>query len=203
MTKIKEKLNMKPVIIALKVIRTIGILMILAFALVVYLQRFSDNRISIFSYRMFTVVSESMEPRYSIGDVLIAREVPTDTLRVGDDISYRGMVGDFRGKVITHEIVGIEEDPQTGENLFFTKGLASLVVDPVVHEDQIYGKIVYKSVFLSAVYRAISTDVGFFLLIVLPVMFIIGSELIHVLVGKEDKRRSGFKPDKPNNNFKY
>ena len=47
----------------------------LLFVLVVCLQRFSNNELSFFDYRMFTVVTGSMEPRYMIGDVLIAKKV--------------------------------------------------------------------------------------------------------------------------------
>ena len=55
-----------------------------AFILVVCLQRFSDNKISFFNYRMFTVVSQSMTPKYDIGDVLISKE--TDPLKVEQDL---------------------------------------------------------------------------------------------------------------------
>ena len=49
-------------------------LLIVLFLLVVCLQRLSNNELSFFNYRMFTVASGSMEPLYQIGDVLIAKE---------------------------------------------------------------------------------------------------------------------------------
>ena len=48
------------------------------FLVVVCLQRFSNNKISLFNYRMFTVASGSMEPEYNIGDVLIAKKKDAD-----------------------------------------------------------------------------------------------------------------------------
>ena len=65
---------------------------VLLFVFIVCLQRFSNNRLSFFNYRMFTVVSGSMEPEYEIGDVLIAKEKDPKTIRVGDTISYLGTI---------------------------------------------------------------------------------------------------------------
>ena len=56
------------------------------FILSVCLQRFSNNKLSILNYRMFTVISGSMEPLYKIGDVLIAKEVKPEDIKVGDKI---------------------------------------------------------------------------------------------------------------------
>lgn len=166
----------------------IGILLV-AFVVVVCLQRFSDNKISIFNYRMFTVVSESMKPKYSIGDVLIAKEVEPSKVKVGDTISYQGKVGDLANKVITHRVVKIEID-ENGKYLFHAKGLANIVEDPVLTEDQLYGVVVYKSHILSLVYRIVGTRIGFYLFIIVPILYIIGSEIIGGLLEKEEKRRA-------------
>ena len=56
------------------IINTFIVFIIFAFVLMVCLQRFSGNKISFLNYRMFTVVTGSMEPKYKIGDVLIAKE---------------------------------------------------------------------------------------------------------------------------------
>ena len=159
-----------------------------AFIVVVCLQRFSDNKISFFNYRMFTVVSESMKPKYDIGDVLIAKEIEPSKIKVGDTISYQGMTGDLANKVITHQVVKIEID-ENGKYLFHAKGLANIVEDPVLSEDQVYGVVVYKSFVLSLVYRIVGTSIGFYLFIIVPILYVIGSEIIAGLLEKEEKRR--------------
>lgn len=63
---------------------------LVAFIVVVCLQRFSDNKISFFNYRMFTVISGSMKPKYDIGDVLISKKEDPSKIKVGDTISYLG-----------------------------------------------------------------------------------------------------------------
>lgn len=138
---------------------------------------------------MFTVVSGSMVPKYNIGDVLISKQVDSSTIKVGDTISYLGKSGDFKNKVITHKVVGIE--PQSdGTYLFRTKGLANLVEDPVVSESQVYGVVIYKSVILSWIYKIVVTNIGFYIFIILPLLFVIGSELISTLLDKEEERRN-------------
>ena len=62
----------------------IVVTMVLSFVFVVCLQRFSNNEISFFNYRIFTVVSGSMVPKYSIGDVLVAKKVDADKIKVGE-----------------------------------------------------------------------------------------------------------------------
>lgn len=171
------------------VIRAVAIVLIIAFVIVVCLQRFSNNKISIFNYRMFTVISGSMKPKYDIGDVLISKEVEPSKIKVGDTISYLGAKGDFYGKVITHQVTGIGKDAN-GKYVFRAKGLANLVEDPVVSENQLYGVVKYKSLLLSLVYRIVGTSIGFYLFIIIPLVYIIGSEIVHSLLSKEEQRRN-------------
>ena len=157
--------------------KTCLICFLLVFALLVCLQRFSNNSVALFNYRMFSVVTGSMVPMYDIGDVLICKEVDVETLKVGDDISYFGKTGAYKDKVITHRIIKIETD-ENGELSFYTKGIATKTVDPIVKEDQIYGKITKKATILSALYKFISTPSGFYIAIIVPIVLLIGSEII-------------------------
>lgn len=159
------------------------------FVLVVCLQRFSNNKLSFFDYRMFTVVSGSMEPRYMIGDVLIAKQVPAEEIKVGDSISYLGKRGSFNGMIITHEVIDIEKDA-SGKYIYHTKGLTNIVEDPIVDYDQVYGKIIRKSVILSFIYMIVGSKYGIFLFIIIPLFYIIGSEILSFMLEKEEKRRS-------------
>ena len=131
-----------------KIVDIILVVFVLAFVLVVCLQRFSNNELSVFGYRMFTVVSGSMLPEYEIGDVVISKNIPTKDIKVGDDVSYLGASGTFKGKVVTHRVVNIDKDVD-GKLVFHTKGTANLVEDPLVYENQIYGVVWKKDKMLS------------------------------------------------------
>lgn len=166
----------------------VGIFIVL-FILVVCLQRFSNNELAFFDYRMFTVLTGSMEPKYNVGDVLFAKEIDPNDIQVGDAISYLGESGDVKDKVVTHEVVEIETN-ENGEKLFHTKGIANIIEDPIVHADQIYGKIIYKSTILSFISKTIRTPIGLIILIIIPVFYIIGSEMLSALLSREEKRRN-------------
>ena len=176
-------------------IRVIVGVALAAFILVVCLQRFSDNKIALFNFRLFTVVSESMLPVYEIGDVLIAKEVEPSKIKEGDIVSYLGNYNNFDGKVITHRVVNVEKRAD-GKYYYRTKGDANLVEDPIVMEDQLYGVVIYKSFILSLVYRIVGTQVGFFLFIIVPILFIIGSEMVCSLLENEEKRRKEYEERK-------
>lgn len=192
MKKPKEKKKNKILNIILATVRTLVIITFVAFIVVVCLQRFSGNKISFFNYRMFTVISGSMEPKYIIGDVLIAKKVDASKIKIGDAITYQGTKDSFTGKVITHEVIGVEKD-ENGKYLFRAKGLATLVEDPIVSESQLYGKVIYKSVILSSIYRIVATNIGFYIFIIIPMVFIIGSEILSTLLKKEEKKREELK----------
>ena len=177
----------------LRIIKTvlnvvIGIFIVL-FLLVVCLQRFTDNNLSLFGFRMFTVLTGSMEPKYNVGDVLFSKSIAPDDIKVGDAISYLGKSGDVKDKVVTHEVVEIET-AENGEKIFHTKGIASIIEDPIVHADQIYGKVIHKSTALSFISKTIRTPVGLIVLIIIQVFYIIGSEMLTGLLSREEKIRN-------------
>lgn len=175
-----------------KVIKTIFNIFItvfvLLFLLMVCLQRFSNNQITFLGYRMFSVASSSMAPDYQVGDVLIVKITDPDDIKVGDSVTYYGKVGSFANKVITHQVIKIDKDVD-GNRIFHTKGISNLVEDPIVYEEQIYGVVQFKSEILSFIYKLINTKYGMFLLIIVPIFYIIGSEMLTFMLENEEKRR--------------
>lgn len=189
MNKIKDLKNNKVLKIIFKAVKVIFFLFIIIFMMTVYLQRFSDNEFSLFSYRIFNVVTESMEPKYNIGDVLLSKEVDPSSIKVGDAISYRGRTGDVYGKIITHQVISIEQNTR-GEYLFRARGLQNIIEDPTIYEDQLIGVVKYKIKTLSLLYTIISTQVGFYLCIIVPLVGVIGYEIAITLFNIEERKRS-------------
>ncbi len=186
----KKILNNKVVKIIAGIIKGIFMLMIILFIFMVCLQKFSKNEISLFNFRIFTVISGSMEPKYKIGDVLISVETDPKDIKVGDVVSYHGEKRDVKGKIVTHQVINIEQD-DSGKYYFHTKGICEscLVEDPVVSENQLYGVVKYKVKSLSFIYKVVGTNVGLFVFIILPLLYIIGSEFIYSLIEKEEEKR--------------
>ena len=161
---------------------------VVMFLLVVCLQRFSNNQITFLGYRMFSVASSSMAPDYQVGDVLIVKITEPEDIKVGDSVTYYGKVGSFANKVITHRVIQIEKNVE-GKRVFHTKGISNLVEDPLVYEDQIYGVVQFKAELLSFIYKVVNTKYGMFILVILPIFYIIGSEMLSFMLENEEKRR--------------
>lgn len=170
-----------------KILDIIIAIFVVLFMVVVCLQRFSGNKLSFFDYRMFVVASGSMEPTYKVGDVLISKEVKASEIKVGDNISYQGRQLDVQDKIITHQVVSIEKDKE-GYYLFHTKGISNAIEDPIVYENQVYGVVKRKLIILSIIYRILGMRFGL-LLIIVPIFYIIGSEIVLAMLEKEEKRR--------------
>ena len=176
--KLKENKALK---IILNILYWILVIFTLATLIIVILQRTSNNSLSAGGFRIFNVVTESMMPKYKIGDVLLSRAIDTNNIKVGDDVVYNGEKGEFAGKIVTHRVIDIEID-ENGERIFHTQGIANLIEDPEIVGRQIMGVIVGKIPLLSQISIVSSNLYSFYFIIFLPLAVLIGLELRKVLV---------------------
>lgn len=177
----------------LKFIKVIVWIFVLLVIFVILVQRIFNNQVSIGSYRMFTVVTGSMDPVYKVGEVVISKEVDPSTIKKGDDVVYLGEKNDFKDKIVTHRVIKIEN--KDGEYYFTTKGVNNDYSDPVISSNQIYGKVVYKPVVLSFLSGILNTKLGFYLLIFVPVAFLIFLEILDYIKRKEGELDEGEKTE--------
>lgn len=149
------------------VIRWIITVILVALLVIVAVQRFSNNNASIAGFRIFTVITESMVPKYNIGDAICTVYVDPSEIKVGDDVTYIGEQDSFKDKIITHRVINIEK----GENdiyIFETKGIANDEPDPKINQTQIYGKVVYKIKSISYLNGIIGNLYGMYFAIFVP-----------------------------------
>lgn len=84
-------------------------------------------------YQVFNVVSGSMEPTYSVGDLLYVKEVDPDGIKVGDPITF---VLNEDLVVATHRVIEID----AVNRHFYTKGDANETADAApVHFNNVVG----------------------------------------------------------------
>ena len=86
------------------VIRFLLTIVLVALLAVVLTQRLSDNKMAIAGIRIFTVATESMKPKYLVGDALLIKSVEPEELQQGDDITYLGEKDSFKDRIVTHRI---------------------------------------------------------------------------------------------------
>ena len=152
----------------IKLICTVVLIMLIV---VLALQRFSNNDIAVGGIRVFNVATGSMVPVYNIGDIILVKEVDTNSLVVGDPITYMGKEKDFAGRVITHRIIGIDDTAEG--KIFHTKGDAASEVDPEIRADQIYGKVFHRCFVLSKLSRLMNNLKMFYIVVFLPLGLLI------------------------------
>ena len=137
--------NNKVLRILAMIIKAIVSFFIIIVVSIIFIQRISDNKLTLGGYSIYTIITESMVPKYNVGDMVIAKKIPITELKVNDDIVYLGNKNDFAGKIVTHQIIEIEKK---GNELYFhTKGIANMIEDPLVEENQILGKVIMKELF--------------------------------------------------------
>ena len=126
----------------------------------------------IMGYQIFTVISGSMEPVYSVGDLLYVKKVDVNTIEVGDPITF---VLNEDLVVATHRVIEIDAE----NNHFYTKGDANNVADSEpVHFNNVIGvpqfaipKLGYVSNFIQnppGTYITIGAGVLLILIVFLP-----------------------------------
>lgn len=167
-----KKITENPVLKLINNIVYVILFLIVASVLfVVILQRASNNAIALGGVRVFNIISESMISKYNIGDVLVVKSIEPQNIKVGDDIAYIGQESTFNQKIVTHQVIKI--DYENGEYIFHTKGIANILEDPLVHQNQVFGKVVYKIWILSLISKILSNVYVVFFGIFVPIVILI------------------------------
>jgi len=127
---------------------------------------------SFLGYKPFIVLSNSMVPAIQIGDLVLDKTVDTDTLAVGDIISFR----EGPTTVITHRIVAINESG--GVRQFTTRGDNNNTDDsnPVIKND-VEGKLIASIHNVGNAALFMQTKPGMLIFIVLPLVLLACFEL--------------------------
>lgn len=165
----------------------------IAFLLIV---KISGGVPSFFGYNMYVIVSPSMSPVLEVGDVIISKEYTEGQLSVGDTVQYVGKYGDAKGKIITHQIIGVSGEGS--DAVVITKGVANAEPDPPIHASDVIAVMQYKTHVIDKIYRAISTTAGFICLVLLPMMAMIVYEIVDLAkeLHKEKEEKGGKENDK-------
>lgn len=167
------------------IVYTLLFVLVIFLLIIVVMQRVTNNDITIGGIRMFSVETGSMVPVYNIGDVLIAKEIEPDEIKVGDDIVYKGEEKTYNNKVVTHRVKSIEKQ-EDGNYKIITQGVANDIEDPKINQTQVYGKIVYKVRVLGFLTRLTRNVYTFYFIIFIPIAMII-FRIIKSMFGGDDE----------------
>ena len=132
--------------------------------------------------QVFNVISGSMEPTYSVGDLLYVKEVDPDSVKVGDPITF---VLNEDLVVATHRVVRVDAE----NRYFYTKGDANETEDASpVHFNNLVGVPVFAIPLLGYVSAYIQNPPGMYVAIGLGVL-LIAAVFLPDLMTKEEKKK--------------
>jgi signal peptidase len=125
-----------------------------------------------------TDLSGSMEPTISPGDVVMDEQISPTEAEVGDIVTFRDP--EEESKLLTHRVVGIRR-LNDGRFAFVTQGDANNTQEHwrVPAGGQI-GKVIYTVPWVGHVAVFARTRLGWILLIGVPLLLILGEELVRI-----------------------
>ena len=139
----------------MKVLNIIGqVMLYFVVIFMILLNIFSINNKSFFGFRVYRVISGSMQPTLQIGDIIIIRK--ENEYHINDIITY-----DTGLTTVTHRIKSIDN------NGVVTKGDANDVNDDVFNVDKIVGKYFFRISMISLFSNIMIGNSVFIVLIVL------------------------------------
>lgn len=131
--------------------------------------------------QVFNVISGSMEPTYSVGDLLYVKTVDPDSVKVGDPITF---VLNEDLVVATHRVVSIDSENRQ----FTTKGDANGTEDAApVHFNNLIGVPVFAIPLLGYVSAYIQSPPGMYVAIAFGIVLLVAVFLPDMLSPKNKK----------------
>ncbi|MBE6636792.1 MAG: signal peptidase I [Ruminococcaceae bacterium] len=154
----------------------VSLLLIVAVCLCLFIvvQVLSHGHASLGGYSCFKVITGSMEPELSVGDLILTEKTEAADIEVNDIVSFYSQAPGMIGNIITHRVVDkiVDED---GTVRLLTKGDANLSMDGyAVTDDNLIGKVIWESgdSLLSDFLSFLSNKYGFLACIAFPALLI-------------------------------
>ncbi len=152
---------------------------------------------SVFGYRFYYILTESMTPELQVNDVILSKVI-NDTeevmsLKEGDVITYIASEGPQAGLTITHKVVKLPYfDDQRQKVVVITRGtMFGAYDDPPVPIENIQAIMVRKIGFIGKIYRFTISSKGMITLIIVPLIVIFGLLIMKLIkISKEKQQKA-------------
>lgn len=132
-------------------------------------------------FKCYTVISGSMEPQYSVGDLIYVKNVDPSTIKVGDPITF---VLNEDLVVATHRVIKIDAENQR----FYTKGDANGIADSEpVHFNNVIGVPKFSLPKLGYVSDFVQNPPGTYITIAVGIFLIAAVFLPDLLIKKKSQ----------------
>lgn len=130
-----------------------------------------------FGFKSFTVLSGSMEPVISTGDVIVVKRISASDAQIGDVVSFR--LPEDPNRILSHRVTRIRA--AAGSIAFVTQGDANTGVERwQVPANGTIGRVEFHIPRLGYVTNRVGSPVGRLAFLVLPAMLLAVSELYKI-----------------------
>lgn len=167
---------------------TILLIVSVIFCFAVVFQIQTKRYVSICGFSVFRVITDSMEPAIPVGALILNKETDIGKIKVGDIICFRSLESYMNGNIVTHRVVNIKTID--GKIALTTRGDSNNSEDSYyVMENNFIGKVIAitgEDSFLLNAYSVLTSGIGFFTLIIIPVV-ILASFILHENLKKIQK----------------
>lgn len=175
-----------------------AILAIVGIILVMFIAYFVDQQIGKSKgearnplFGAYVIISTSMVPNINVNDAVITMRATENNIKVNDVITFISKEIETKGTPITHRVVGIvyEDAPKNTKVLGYrTKGDNNNTQDfALISPDEVLGKMLLRIPLIGYVQTFLTQPIGWLLVIVLPCLLIIGSDIKKII----DSTRKG------------
>ena len=145
-----------------------------------------DSAPNIFGYKIFTIISRSMEPEINIDDVIFVKECNEKEIFMGDIITF-----EINDEIITHRVVNIEKHKD--EIIYTTKGDSNKFTDVnQVEFWQIKGKYIWKIPKMGKLFNFLRNKYVFGVIIFLLLIILIFDRLKNSKKQKRKEKRKKY-----------
>ena len=197
--KSSKKLDVKKVFHFISSVFLYSILVIIGLIVLMYGAYFVDQKIGMSKgesraplFGAYIIISESMIPRINVNDAVVTMRVSEKNIKVNDIITFISKDIQTQGTPITHRVVGIvyEDESNTKVLGYRTKGDHNNTPDfALIAPNEVLGKVYLQIPFVGYIQSFLSTPLGWIVVIVIPCLLIIGSDILKIgKTVKEDKK---------------
>lgn len=188
------------------IIRTVFIYLLSACIIIAAILFATDKspQKSMFGYRYYTVLTSSMEPELSVGDVVFVKLSNADEIEIGDIITFNP--SSETDAYLTHRVTQVLENYQgTGVTCFHTKGDANEVEDSfLIDSSRVIGKVTFHVPKIGYIIRFV--QLKWYFVIPLVIMTFIFFELVKIYISldpdKKENEENDSKLEKPSDENK-
>ena len=131
-------------------------------------------------FSAYIIISESMVPNINVYDAVVTVRVGEDKIKVDDIITFISKEIQTAGTPITHRVIGIVET-ETGIK-YRTKGDHNNTADfALIAPEEVIGKVYLRIPMIGYVQTFMTKPLGWILIIVIPCLLIIGSDVVKLV----------------------